>query len=187
MTGSKRVFVTSDWHLGGRRDSLAGVGTQICRSDKELAAFIGWVHREADRQPGLPVELIVNGDMIDFLAPDEGYRPQIWQADQAVAIARLDQIVADVPGPFAAMAEMLRDERCSITVLLGNHDVELSLPAVRRHFQQAVLRSDGRGFEFLVNGEACGRGRLLVEHGNRYDALNNLDYSRLRQECSLRS
>ena len=192
MTVHRRIFITSDWHLGGVADasSIEGtpdrLGKQLCRSQRELAAFIRWVYRQADDACEAPVELIVNGDMVDFLAPD-GTEPQVWMKDEDTAIERLKRIVETSPQPFEALAELLAHPRCSLTLLLGNHDVELSQPAVRRHLREKILRSEGRGLEMIYNGEACVRGRLLVEHGNRYDPWNQINFSGLRQEGSQRS
>jgi hypothetical protein len=42
-------------------------------------------------------------------------------------------------------------------------------------------------FRFVHNGEAYVVGNVLIEHGNRYDVWNQINYSTLRQECSMLS
>ena len=66
----RRVFVFSDWHLGGDPDDLTQgrVGTQICRSAGQITSFIDWVGAEAAAFSGT-TEIVINGDMVDFLAP----------------------------------------------------------------------------------------------------------------------
>lgn len=146
--------------------------------------FIDWVRSQGEESEGVVVELVVNGDMVDFLAPDVAGEAKIWIGDEMEAIGRLREIVEHTPAPFEALRRLLRCDRCLLTILLGNHDVELCLPAVRHYLQSEVLHSDGRGLKFLFNGEAYTCGRLLIEHGNRYDPWNQVAYSELRQECS---
>ncbi len=74
-----------------------------------------------------------------------------------------------------------------LTVLLGNHDIELSLPSVRTAFRHALGVKPGHDFEFLYDGEAYVVGDALIEHGNRYDAWNQIDLDSLRRVRSLLS
>jgi UDP-2,3-diacylglucosamine pyrophosphatase LpxH len=182
----KRIFITSDWHLGGSSDDEAARkwGTRICRSAEAIAGFIEWIHDEK-QESDQDCELIINGDMVDFLAPDKSWDPSEW-ANEDMAVKRLDQIAQECDqaghSPFRSIANLLENGG-AVTLLLGNHDVELSLPKVRRRLQSLLGAEKGR-FQFIYDGEACVRGRLLIEHGNRYDAFNSLDYSTLRQERS---
>jgi hypothetical protein len=71
--------------------------------------------------------------------------------------------------------------------LLGNHDIELSLPQVRRELRR-ILGADGPyDFEFFHDGEAYLVGDVLIEHGNRYDPFNVVDFDALRRYRSLLS
>lgn len=188
MKDRRRIFVTSDWHLGGTvdftdKDGKFIAGTQICRALFELTGFIRWV---ASQGKEVATELIINGDMVDFLAPAEGFEPAEWMADEAATIKRLDQIIATTGGangPFGALKELVAAPNCSLTILLGNHDVELSLPRVRTHLLEFLGAERGH-VRLLYDGEALAVGRLLIEHGNRYDSFNVVDYSGLRQERS---
>lgn len=188
MRDRRKVFVTSDWHLGGTvdtkdQDGRFIAGTQICRSLPELSGFIRWV---ASHGSEVNTELVINGDMVDFLAPADGFDPAEWIGDEISVIKRLDQIIASVGGdngPFGALKELVATPNCSLTILLGNHDVELSLPRVRAHLL-SFLDVEARRVRFIYDGEALSIGRLLIEHGNRYDSINVVDYSGLRQERS---
>lgn len=188
MSDWRKVFVTSDWHLGGTldfkdKDGRFIAGTQICRALSELTDFIRWV---ASHGKEVVTELVINGDMVDFLAPAEDFQPAEWMAGEAAAIQRLDQIITTTGGsngPFGALKELVATPNCSLTILLGNHDVELSLPRVRTHLLN-ILGAEHGHVRFLYDGEALSIGRLLIEHGNRYDSFNVVDYSGLRQERS---
>jgi UDP-2,3-diacylglucosamine pyrophosphatase LpxH len=184
----RKVFVFSDWHLGGDPDDLAQgrVGAQICRSADQITGFIDWVGTESATFPGT-TEIVINGDMVDFLAPDSVEPATEWIADQTTAIRRLDRIVQGSRGttgrgPFEALHDFLGRPSTELTISLGNHDVELALPLVRQRLAQ--LLGNNPRFRICCDGEAIVRGRLLIEHGNRYDDWNALNYNGLREECS---
>ncbi len=191
--GRTQVFVTSDWHLGGSLDrklddGSVRLGTSIFRSVDALNRFLDEVGDQAKSFNG-STDLVINGDMIDFLAPDpdDDYIPIAWQSDASLVRTRLDQIVAKNVdergcGPFDALRD-LTAAGVRATIMLGNHDIELSLPSVRDHLEKLVAGDSGNA-RFLFDGEALSIGRMLIEHGNRYDPVNAIDYSKLRQERS---
>ncbi|MFM0658610.1 metallophosphoesterase [Paraburkholderia sediminicola] len=189
-----RIFVISDLHLGGRPHSpLADglPGSQICSSYQELIRFIDWVAEI--KEDG--VQLVVNGDIVDFLMEDDyGFCNEVapWLPDESQVLKKLQAIIErtrqdDGRSPFDAMATLLARGK-ALTFMLGNHDVELSLPAVRRYLEDEVLKVGMQGrFRFIYDGEAYVVGDLLIEHGNRYDPWNVIDHSSLRQERSMLS
>ena len=207
----RRLFVISDLHLGGRPDAVGEGGEkvpgfQINNSYAALTEFVDWVTAVAGASRPEEVELVVNGDIVDFLADDEideedEYRKEkgpdkasggarIWTAEEEEACARLRQAArrtrgGGARGVFDALAAFLGAGN-RLTLLLGNHDIELSMPRVRA--QLCKLLGGGRGLlRFVYDGEAYTPGRVLIEHGNRYDRWNMIDYSALRQERSMRS
>src|ERR1044072_7063904 len=131
------ILVVSDLHLGGRPASGPDPGFQMCppASRRRLARFI---HRLAAPAglipPGDTRELLINGDFIDFLA-EEPFAA--FTGDASVAITKLQRTIrlCDEGSPegervFSARAELVeRGHR--LTILLGNHDIELALPQVR--------------------------------------------------------
>ncbi len=186
-----RLFVISDLHLGGRPHTDSGtVGSQICQAYSELTSFIDWV-RELAKGPE-SVELVINGDIVDFLMEDDygdANAASPWTSDELLVLKKLEIIIGRTRsgtkyGPFDAMAALLAAGQ-NLTFLLGNHDIELSLPAVRRYLE-SQLGGAGR-FRFIYDGEAYVKGDLLIEHGNRYDSWNIIDHSALRQERSMLS
>lgn len=184
---SRRVYVISDLHLGGREpDELDASGFRMMRHQAHLAAF---VRALAARPPR--VELVINGDFVDFLAeqlPDEtGWTA--FRAEPGEALRVFEQVLArpsDRP-VFDALAELLAAGH-DLTVMLGNHDLELALPEVGARFERAIGALGARGnLRWVRHNEAYLVGDALVEHGNRYDAANVVDHDRLRGLCSLRS
>jgi UDP-2,3-diacylglucosamine pyrophosphatase LpxH len=195
----RRLFVISDLHLGGRpdaRDAKGNVtpGSQICNAYPELVAFIRWLTTQGADVAPADLELVINGDLVDFLADDgeddASLRAQIWTANEDDVIRKLDRIVwrarVDLyDGVFQALRDFLAGGH-RLTLLLGNHDVELALPAVRRHLTE-LLGGEGVRLKFIYDGEAYAVGPVLIEHGNRYDPWNAINHSTLRQERSMLS
>lgn len=173
---------------------LVRSGFQICNAYKELVGFVDWLTALGKETPSEEFELVINGDIVDFLAEDDYGRgvsaAQLWTADEAQVIAKLNQIEARTrAGGKRGVFEALKDFHSAgnwLTLLIGNHDVELSLPAVRRRLLGMLGDESGR-LTFVYDGEAYTRGRVLIEHGNRYDGWNMIDHSALRQERSVRS
>ncbi len=186
-----QVFVTSDWHLGGSLDSDSDdqlkLGSSIFRSVTQLTSFLDSIHERAEAFDG-QTHLVLNGDIVDFLAPNpaNGYAPIAWQNDAAIIRKELDDIASrfvdeNGRGPFAALRD-LAQSGVQIVVLLGNHDVELCLPGIRTRFAELV--GGNANVRLIYDGEAYTCGKLIVEHGNQYDRFNGVDYDRLRRERS---
>jgi UDP-2,3-diacylglucosamine pyrophosphatase LpxH len=162
------VFVISDLHLGGRP------GFQICSPSarKVIADFLGWVGRLA--AGGHDIHLVVNGDIVDFLAESPF---QVFTADDAAATRKLQSIMDGSVEVWTAMRAVAA-AGAEITVLLGNHDLELVLPGSHRLLREAI--GPGR-IVFLFDNQALDLGDVLIEHGNRYDAWNVIDHDALRR------
>jgi len=187
-----KLFVISDLHLGGRPTDVPGPdgamapAFQFNHSYAALVDFIDWVAAQ-----GGDTELVLDGDIVDFLAEDDyGVPVSPWTANEDAAADMLDKIAARTRGAgdrgvFEALGGLV-DHGAGLTLLLGNHDLELALPGVRRRLL-ALLGTQGRQVQFIYDGEAYTRGRVLVEHGNRCYWWNRLDHDGLRQERSMRS
>lgn len=179
------VYVISDLHLGGVYPSSGDPndrGFRICTRGAELARFVSALGQQPE-----PVELVINGDMVDFLAEeDEGGGWSPFTADQDAAVRKLDAIIGRDQALFDAFGQLLeRGHR--LTILMGNHDIELALPAVRRRLAERIGVRAHHDYQFTCDGEAYSVGRALIEHGNRYDSWNVVDYDGLRRVRSLLS
>jgi UDP-2,3-diacylglucosamine pyrophosphatase LpxH len=186
--------VISDLHLGGEPSCEGDVGFDMCppTARRRIAQFINWV---ADASPPQKpseelTELVINGDMVDFLAE----KPfEAFTGGPDAAIAKLNQTLrhADYGEPeqariFPALRRLVgRGHR--LTILLGNHDIELSLPLVRRALLDEITQGEPALVEFLFDGEAYVIGNLLIEHGNRYDGWNAIALGALRGYRSTQS
>lgn len=168
------VHVISDLHLGGAAATVAGPAFQMCspRTHSLLADFI-------DRLPGSDAKqeshLVIAGDIVDFLAelPFEAFT-----ADPGVACEKLARIFDTTTVIWDALNRFSVHRAGVLTLMLGNHDIELSLPGVR---QMLFDRVQGNRVRFIYDNEAFTLGPLLIEHGNRFDAWNAVPHGALRR------
>jgi UDP-2,3-diacylglucosamine pyrophosphatase LpxH len=195
---SRHIYIISDLHLGGAPATQTRPDFQMCppAARRRLARFIHHI-RQAHQND--TTELVINGDFVDFLAEEtiEGDTTAItarqfeaFTVDPQHAVHKFSRIITrtdhDVP-PGERVFEALRafvQQNHVLTILLGNHDIELSLPAVRRELIQVLTQGEPARVEFLYDGEAYVRDDLIVEHGNRYDGWNAIAYGVLRAQRS---
>lgn len=119
-------------------------------------------------------ELVINGDFVDFLAEEYDGRFRPFAGDAGSAVEVLERLLDEEQRPEeAAVFEALRDlvrGGSWLTLILGNHDVELAIPEVRARLIEAL----GGPCERIafVDEEAYVVGDAHVEHGNRFDEWN---------------
>ncbi len=182
---ARTVYLISDLHLGGVQPTVPDSedrGFRICTHGADLARFISALAERPD-----PIELVINGDSVDFLAEeDEGGGWSAFTADGQAAARKLDRIIDNDRDVFDALGTLV-DRGHRLTLLLGNHDVELALPAVRQRLADRLGLTGRHDFHFVYDGEAYAIGRALIEHGNRYDPFNVVDHDALRRIRSLQS
>ena len=120
------------------------------------------------------IHLVIAGDVVDFLAEEP---MSAFTADEAAACAKLQHALDSSPEVWPALRDFVRAGG-AVTMLLGNHDIELSLGAVR----QLLLRTLGPGrVELIYDNQGLALGDVLIEHGNRYDPWNCVPHSSLRE------
>ena len=182
------VYVISDLHLGGAPGARASDrGFRICTQGDALAGFIEALAAQPTG-PGAPrTELVINGDFVDFLAEED--EPVAWtplKEDPERARRLFERIVERNRPVFRALARLV-ERGHTLTVLIGNHDIELAFPAVRQALAAALGLGAGAPLRFLHDGEAYAVGDALIEHGNRYDGFNAVDFDALRRVRSIQS
>jgi UDP-2,3-diacylglucosamine pyrophosphatase LpxH len=177
----REVYIISDLHLGGIDDF------RMMRNPKKLAEFIDFLSSKTET----PKELVIAGDFVDFLAEKTENSVAPWQAlirQSLAAVNALNRIAHsnDFRCVFSALKNFIKIHK-SLTILLGNHDIELSYPAVRKELEKILGVKEGHGFRFIYDGEAYIIGNAIIEHGNRYDRWNQVAYDELRQLRTLQS
>ena len=179
------LHVVSDLHLGGGE-----AGKQIFKKEQG-AAFENLVDCLLKRPRASKQALVVNGDLVDFLAePDATY------FDPAGAAGKLDRIIHD--RSFVPVWQSLRafvktpnggkSSNRRLIITLGNHDLELALPWVREQLLQELSGGDDQAREritlaFDEDGYRCrvGTADVLCLHGNDVDSWNVTDFEMLRR------
>lgn len=167
------LYVVSDLHLGGESREDGRPGFQMC-PPRNVAALESFVlslpapTKEDDRH------LVLAGDVVDFLAEQPFLACTVDDGEAAGKLAR-------IMGRTAGVWEVVRafvGRGGALTILLGNHDIEMSLPSARR----LLLDRLGPGrVEFIYDNQALAVGDVLIEHGNRYDSWNAVRHDQLRR------
>ncbi|MBU1413360.1 metallophosphoesterase [Myxococcota bacterium] len=193
------VIVVSDLHLGS---GLQGSGTYSRHEeffyDHEFAAFTRFLIMRG-RERGLPQKLILNGDIMDFLAirelPDagEGAEPVLnlrrserkfgMGSSETKAAWKTLKILKGHSVFFEALVDFLLAGN-TIVWIRGNHDLEMHWPAVREeivnYFITSVISKGVEPAAVVKRLEIHDwfyhePGRLFIEHGNQYDPTNALE------------
>lgn len=171
---AKRVVVISDLHLGGVEPAMMSHAV-------ELADFLRGLPARLREDESL--ELVIAGDFIDFLAIALNGVHDAWTPTPGRAVEKLkhamrghDSVVYEALSAFVRAGHRL-------TVIVGNHDLELAIPAVQQAFCEN-LNVDRHQVVFVDDGQAWRIGGALIEHGNRYDGANVNDWNGLRATVS---
>jgi CBS domain-containing protein len=159
--------VVSDIHMGGP------AGFQILKHGPRLGALIRHL---ATVRAGERVGLVLNGDVVDSLAEDiDGY-VAVDEAPRMMERIYRDPAFAPV---WDGLAAFVRAPGRRLVIVLGNHDVEMALPAVEASIRTRLAGDDDAGqgriaFAMRGMGFAClvGRARVFCTHGNEVDAWN---------------
>ncbi|MBK8473847.1 MAG: metallophosphoesterase [Sphingobacteriales bacterium] len=167
----RQVYIISDLHIGGAASpDPRQRGFRLCTHTDILANFINSLAVSDEA-----TELVINGDMVDFLA-EEPF--EVFTESQRAASAKLLRIINREQAFFDALRHFLRQGH-SLTILTGNHDIELTLPEVRQLFERTIA-AQGKKYRFITDGEAYTIGKeVIIEHGDQYDAWNKIDHSGL--------
>lgn len=147
------VFV-SDSHIGG------DPGCDGFESPEELSALL---EELAGRDE--PVELILAGDLFDFL--------QISPPSHGVDRATLTMSRPEYKELFAALARFNSGEQKRVVYLPGNHDAEMWWnPRIQETLRGRAL-VDEFALYYLASFEVGGERRIVYcEHGNQFDPAN---------------
>lgn len=189
----QRVFVISDLHLGGRGATESQPDFRMCGvvGQRKLERFIHRV-RETHRAD-CPAHLVINGDFIDFLAEqdsdsDTGFAD--FTRSEAKALLKLERIATQPRDStaarsselgcqevFAALAQLV-DSGAYLTILLGNHDLELVWPRAKARLLQFLHAEQGTVY-IPNDGLPLQLGEVYIDHGNRLDFWNRVNYTAL--------
>ena len=185
---SKVKIIVSDLHLGaGSFDLDKGNVLEDFIVDETFARFLHEMKEESETQ-GTDFELIIDGDMMEFLQapavdqfePRRTYPPENYRSSSEEDSAKkVALITKGHPMFFAALREFIKpaNPQRKVTILKGNHDVNLYWPAVKKRIRQAVYATGEERAKLLAFEEVCiNREGIYVEHGNQYaEKVNRVD------------
>jgi len=188
------LLVISDLHLGeGIRDDDASSRERLMRVDRELQDFIA--HYTAHRRGGRPWRLVINGDMVDFIAvclmparaegltelhPDDHIYGLGTRAHAAAV--KMKRVLEHHDETFRALARFVGRGN-ALSLVIGNHDAEFHWPVVQRLLREALVqrwreepdREGQRSAEEVADAIRfypwfyLEPGVAWIEHGHQYD------------------
>lgn len=202
---SHNLLVISDLHLGEdlKPATKSGYLPHVPLLERELESFLD--HYRKSRRDGRPWELIVNGDMVDFLSvclfPSEaegataGDDPddKVWGLGTGAEAARrkMVRVLARHPGVFRALARFVGAGN-KLGIVAGNHDVEFHWPVVQETFKRGMAAiwaeqpaAQRAGAPSAVDFEAAiafhawfyfQEDLCWIEHGHQYDSYCAFDH-----------
>ena len=178
---SKKVkIVMSDLHLGA---GLADEGNALedFHSHEAFQEFLAQVVDESE-QHDLEMELIFAGDMLDFLQvpcldASEPFDPRIPYPPERYASSseedsrkKMSLILSGHPVFFAALQGFVQasSPRRSVTIIKGNHDVNLHWLAVQDTLREALGAVGEKADCLAFEERRITREGIYVEHGHQY-------------------
>lgn len=171
--GATRLIVVSDLHLSAGTGSAHGSGRHDPFRDE--SCFLRFVDYLGERLAGStpPLRLLVLGDLLDLLHVTKPAGGAWRETSEAASLEKLERIAAAHPAVFRALRELLA-AGVAISVVPGNHDIELVLPALQRRFAELVgHESQSREASIDFDRWIFYRpGVVYGEHGSQYHDLN---------------
>jgi UDP-2,3-diacylglucosamine pyrophosphatase LpxH len=174
-----RLVLISDLHLGGGAEAAAAGSrfTDPADGDEALIEFLAHLRRRPDVHRH---RLVLLGDTLDFLrVPVTGRRAGLYARNDAEAVGQLERIHTAHSRVFGGLADLLA-VAAGVDLVAGNHDIELTRPAVRARLRSLLRDRHGcrpralAALRFHPWGYHA-PGLLYAEHGNHYHDINTFE------------
>jgi UDP-2,3-diacylglucosamine pyrophosphatase LpxH len=148
--------------------------------DDEMIAFFEYFSRGKYGE-GCEVELIINGDYLDFLnVPYKGEFEEV--ITEQFALYKLECILAGHPRVIESLKRFAALPGKSITYNIGNHDADLFFPKVRERLVRALdVENRFPSPKVRVNHENPVidlDGGIQIHHGNQFEAVHYFSYEK---------
>jgi UDP-2,3-diacylglucosamine pyrophosphatase LpxH len=196
--GRRHTLIVSDVHLSQTHpedpdDPLwMRYRTRAFHPDADYASLVDHLVKAHE---GDTIELVFNGDVLDFDAPwvkDGTSSFEEFPLTDAGCAEHVRRLIADHPVWFRAVARALNAGH-RLLLLSGNHDVELYWPGVRRAVREEILalcraeaapgaHVDTVAIEARIRFRAwfhLTEDRVYIEHGSQYDMFNGVRHAML--------
>jgi UDP-2,3-diacylglucosamine pyrophosphatase LpxH len=170
----KVILVISDLHLSagkmikGKRNLL-----EDFHYDNELIDFLNY-YSSGDYQD-IQVELVINGDFLDFLAVPyvEFYDDEFWS--EKAALAKLRMIMRAHTGVMEAMKSFLSKPYKKIVYIIGNHDAEFVFDSLKDEF---INYFEDDAYKITLSNSISvhepTKG-VSIQHGHQYERAHDFD------------
>lgn len=170
----KVILVISDLHLSagkmfkGKRNLL-----EDFHYDNELIDFLNY-YCSGDYEQ-VEVELVINGDFLDFLAVPyvEFYDDEFWS--ETAALAKLKMIMKAHVGVLDALKNFIATPNKRIVYIIGNHDAEFVFDSLKEKFlsyfgehRKNFILSNSISTHIPTKG-------VCIQHGHQYERAHQFD------------
>jgi len=169
----KFKVILSDLHLG--IDTKTNFGKPAI--SQTLVQFLQELAQESEERRR-EVELILNGDIFDFLqipGIDDETGEELnpidiyFDSSEATALKRLSYLAKTHAEIFTALANFIQigPPKRRITLIKGDHDVQLYWPTVKSRLRDLLTATGQRSSLLLFAGEFINREDIYIEHGHQ--------------------
>ncbi len=166
-------IVVSDFHLGKGRALPDGVPNLLedFHEDEKFIELLEWYSTGPGRRGAEDVELVLNGDILDYLTVDvSGVYPDAMF--ETIAVEATELIMKGHASVFDALGRWNQTPGCRIRYNLGNHDPAIAWPRVQEMLSERVgpitFGMDAYEFE-----------DVRIEHGHQREVLNQFDTTQM--------
>jgi len=165
------VIVLSDLHMG----TAEGPGVEDFYHDRDLANMLDQ-RLALQRGNGRALSLVLAGDAFEFRKRLTAPAVSVPMSETA-SKQRLLEIAGAHPEVFAALSRFA-DAGNTIVLIPGNHDTDLNHPSVQEEFRKLVKTQmkNKRALNIVFSPWFYLVGNALIEHGQRYEPSNSVDY-----------
>jgi UDP-2,3-diacylglucosamine pyrophosphatase LpxH len=159
-------LIVSDIHVASGDTMLDGFGERQQAALEGLLAAAGRSGGSALGE-GDEVELILNGDCLDFLIVEPHDTGGVMHA--GLAVEKLRRVIA-AHGPFfETLHRFLSEPGRRVTFMTGNHDMELCFAEVRAGIMEAIgMQPDNGRVYFCPTPSYRPLPDVYIEHGHAY-------------------
>ncbi|MFH1435871.1 MAG: metallophosphoesterase [Pseudomonadota bacterium] len=173
-------LIVSDFHLGtGQRRGIFNPYEDYFE-DGKFEEFLQFYSGEFGG--GKKIELILNGDILDLMKVQVGKEGAFTEEiTEEVAAHKAHQCLSGHPGVCQALTSFLDRGGTEITVVPGNHDIELLLPVAQKVFRDAIAPGSlGGRLKFIDRTPAYSLPEgIQIHHGHMFEAHLQFDYRQL--------
>jgi predicted phosphodiesterase len=162
----KEIVILGDVEMG------AGNLTDDFISDNALSELISELHQRPH-----PVDLVLNGDIFDFLkCPYFTHNQLIYtrHVTEQVSLSKLKLIYKAHQKVFNHLREFVKNKKHKLYFIIGNHDMDLVYKGVQKEIKELLGKKRNIYFKLKYNAH-----QVYAEHGNQYDFLNRFSVKRL--------